>query len=202
MKELVELSTRHGILTPYTSFLADETVRPLADAGAVRRARESLTELDRAEGLGGVAQRAEKGRFQNATNAAAPSLNIPQTSGALGGGLPGPITTNSFRDLKTDKEVAADSVRAYGNGVFYARSGPVAKNEAGVAKRQQIVVTPETANLDLEKDKDQIEIVDRFSDSYFAIVKANSIAENQMLSQQRDGEQLLIKLRGKNYLVR
>lgn len=204
VKELVDLSTRHGILTPYTSFLADETVRPLADAGAVRRTRESLTELDRAEGLGGVAQRAEKGRFQNATNAAAP-LSAPGAgpgSGGLGGGLPGPIATNSFRDLKTDKEVAADSVRAYGNQTVYARSGPVAKDASGVSKKLQIVVTPETASLDLEKDKDQIEIVDRFSDSYFAIVKSNTVAENQLLSQQRDGEQLLIKLRGKNYLVR
>ena len=26
VKELVELSTRHGILTPYTSFMADETI--------------------------------------------------------------------------------------------------------------------------------------------------------------------------------
>src|SRR5256885_13552589 len=33
VKELVGLSTKHGILTPYTSFLADETstVRELAD---------------------------------------------------------------------------------------------------------------------------------------------------------------------------
>ena len=26
VKELVDLSTKHGILTPYTSFLADETL--------------------------------------------------------------------------------------------------------------------------------------------------------------------------------
>lgn len=193
VKELVDLSTRHGILTPYTSFLADETLRPLADAGAVRRANESLRELDRADGLGGVAQRAEKGRFQNAPNAAAPGSSLG------GGAVGGPATSNSFRDLKTDKQVAAESVRSYGNQALYARSGPA---EAASGKRQQIVVTPETASLDLEKDKDQIEIVDRFTDSYFALVKANTITENQVLSQQREGEQLLIKLRGKNYLVR
>ena len=107
-----------------------------------------------------------------------------------------------FRLEQRDLALAPSIDTPLGCQLGRARSGPVAKNEAGVAKRQQIVVTPETANLDLEKDKDQIEIVDRFSDSYFAIVKANSIAENQMLSQQRDGEQLLIKLRGKNYLVR
>jgi Ca-activated chloride channel family protein len=203
VKELVDLSTKHGILTPYTSFLADETMRPLADAGAFRRAGESLRELDRADGLGGVAQRAEKGRFQNAQSAAPSSRPAPAGPGG-GGGLGGgsSLSVNSFRDLKTDKEVAADSVRQYGNQAVYARKRMGAESEAGGKDVSQIVVTPETANLDLEKDKDKIEVVDRFSDSYFALVKANSIAENQILSQQRDGEQLLVKFRGKNYLVR
>lgn len=213
VRELVDLSTRHGILTPYTSFLADETLRPLADAGAVRRAAESLSELDRADGLRGVAQRAEKGRFQNATNgapAAAKEFNLSAQPGGVGGGAglgatPGPqLSTNSFRDLKTDREVAAESVRQYGNQAVYARKRMSGKAEdpASGKDSQQIVVTPETAELDLEKDKDKIEIVDRFSEGYFAIVKANTLAENQILSQQRSDEQLLIRLRGKNYLVR
>lgn len=208
VKELVELSTKHGILTPYTSFLADETSRPLADASAVRRAGESLRALDRAEGLSGVAQRAEKGRFQNATNAAgpasSPSSGLGGVGGPVGGGVPGlAVPGNSFRDLKTDKEIAADSVRQYGNQTVYARQKISGKpNENKAEAEVQLVVTPETADLDLDKDKDKIEIVDRFSDSYFALVKANSAAENQILSQQREGEQLLLKLRGKNYLVR
>src|SRR6185503_19058359 len=128
VRELVELSTRHGILTPYTSFLADETARPLADAGAVRRATESLSELDRADGLRGVAQRAEKGRLQNAGNAnetRARSFSgpagAPAVAGGFGGGGPSSLATNSFRDLNTDKEVAAESVRQYGNQAVYAR---------------------------------------------------------------------------------
>lgn len=209
VKELVDLSTKHGILTPYTSFLADETMRPLADAGAVRRAGESLRELDRADGLGGVAQRAEKGRFQNAQNAGAAAKSLPAASGPAVGGLGGgagfapgsTLSTNSFRDLKSDKEVAADSVRQYGNQAVYARKR--GSSESARAKDEcLIVVTPETAELDLERDKDKIEIVERYSEAYFALVKANTIAENQILSQQRDEEHLLLKLRGKNYLVR
>lgn len=208
VKELVELSTKHGILTPYTSFLADDTARPLADASAVRRARESLSELDRADGISGVAQRAEKGRFQNATGGLPQSKAMPASGPAgFGGGLGGvaggaPALGNSFRDLKTDKDVAADSVRQYGNQAVYARKKSNSDSTASDKPDTQIVVTPETAELDLEKDKDKIEVVDRFTDSYFAIVNANTVAENQILSQQRDGEQLLIKLRGKNYLVR
>ena len=145
-----------------------------------------------------MAQRAEKGRFQNAQSAAPSSK--PAQGGAGGGGGPA-LAGNSFRDLKTDKEVAADSVRQYGNQAVYARTNG-AKVVAGGKDLPQIVVTPETANLDLEKDKDKIEVVDRFTDAYFALVKANTIGENQILSQQRDGEQMLLKLRGKNYLVR
>jgi Ca-activated chloride channel family protein len=210
VKELVDLSTRHGILTPYTSFLADETMRPLADAGAFRRANESLSQLDAASGVSGVAQRAEKGRFQNATNAAAAASKplagpgFGGSGGAALGASSGPAPANSFRDAKTDKEVAADSVRQYGNQTVYARKkmNVGAESRAGEKAEQQIVVTPETADLDLEKDKDKIEIVDRFTDGYFALVKANNPSENQLLSQQRGDEQLLIKLRGKNYLVR
>lgn len=207
VKELVDLSTKHGILTPYTSFLADETMRPLADAGAVRRAGESLSQLDNASGVSGVAQRAEKGRFQNAPNAAAPASR-PSAGAGFGGGRPGvPISGpvgNSFRDLATDKEVAADSVRQYGNQAVYARKrlSVLSESKPGEKAEQQIVVTPETADLDPEKDKDKIEIIDRFTDGYFALVEANNASENQLLSQQRGDEQLLIKLRGKNYLIR
>lgn len=196
VKELVDLSTKHGILTPYTSFLADETVRPLADAGAVQRARDSLSGLEQVEGRQGVAQRAEKGRFQNAQNAASAPAGPVATSPA--GGAAG-FAANSYRDLKSDREVAADSVRQYGAQAVYARRSQPA---SGVDASSMIVVTPETAKLDLEKDKAQIEVIDRFTDAYFALVKDNSVAENQLLSQQRTDEQLLIRLRGKNYLVR
>ena len=104
------------------------------------------------------------------------------------------IANNSFRDIDSDQEVSADSVRQYGNQAVYAR------RQAG--RKEQLVVTPETAELDIEKDKDKIEVIERFTEPYFALVKANSAVENQILSDQRDDEQLLIKLRGKNYLVK
>ena len=203
VKELVELSTKHGILTPYTSFLADETMRPLADARGIEHTRRSLSALSESSGVSGVAQRSEKGKFQGAQNAA-PAAKAFAPAGGGAGGFGGGVSSNFFRDAKTDKEVAADSVRQYGNQAVYARK----KFNAGVTTApgekadQQIIVTPETADLDLEKDKANIEVVDRFSEPYFALVNANTLAENQILSQQRVDEQLLIKLRGKNYLVR
>ena len=105
-----------------------------------------------------------------------------------------PLAANSFHDIESDTTVSIDSVRQFGNQAVYARSQP--------GKKDQILVTPETADLDLEKDKASIETVERYSEAYFALVKVNSVTENQILSQQRDSEQLLIKLRGKNYLVK
>ncbi len=192
VKELVELSTRHGILTPYTSFLADETMSPLLSISeGFHRARESLLKLDESSGLGGVAPRSAKGAFQNAQNAAEPTSGRAKSAADKKDAL---IAGNSFRDINTDQEVAADSVRQYGNVAVYSRS------RAG--KKEQVLVTPETADLDIEKDKGQIETVERFTEQYFALVKSNSATENQIFSQQRDGEQLLIKLRGRNFLVR
>ncbi len=68
VKELVQLSTRHGILTPYTSFLADENtnLRDLATNAATTRL--SLERLAETDGLRGVAQRRAKAGYQRLTN--------------------------------------------------------------------------------------------------------------------------------------
>ncbi len=109
VKELVELSTRHGILTPYTSFLADETVDFRATASNATTAGKNLEILEKsADGISGVAQRAAKGLLQNAPAAAAP------TGGAGYGG-------NVYRDAQTDRDVAVTTNRNVGNKSFFLR---------------------------------------------------------------------------------
>jgi Ca-activated chloride channel family protein len=74
IQELVRLSTKHGILTPYTSFLADENAAPGSLAGGeagVRRAAMLLDRLHEADGKAAFAQRAEKNQLQNANGLAA-----------------------------------------------------------------------------------------------------------------------------------
>jgi Ca-activated chloride channel homolog len=68
VKELVELATRHGILTPYTSFMADETINIHSITSNVDRANRRLDSLAQTGGAAGTAQRAMKGDFQNAYN--------------------------------------------------------------------------------------------------------------------------------------
>jgi Ca-activated chloride channel homolog len=66
VKELVDLATRHGILTPYTSFMADETTNIHDVVSNASRATLRLESLSQTGGAAGTAQRAMKGDFQNA----------------------------------------------------------------------------------------------------------------------------------------
>ena len=63
VKELVDLATRHGILTPYTSFMADESANVHDLAGNAVRAGVRLEALEQSSGAGGFAQRAMKGAY-------------------------------------------------------------------------------------------------------------------------------------------
>jgi len=81
--ELVSLSQKYGILTPYTSFLTDDSVNLTAvrannafAAGAVSRQMVTVT------GQAGVMQREAKAQLQNATNLAP----LPGQQGAAGTG--------------------------------------------------------------------------------------------------------------------
>jgi len=101
-KELVELSTRHGIMTPYTSFLAEEpgTVNNLPVA--VRHAEERLQALDAVAGEGALNQRAAKAEFGKM--AQAPSAGAPV-----------------YADAKSDRQVQVNSVMNVGARSFYRR---------------------------------------------------------------------------------
>ena len=86
--ELVSLSTRHGILTPYTSFLADEQSRPTLMTGsdAFRSNRldadRQLEALHESSGRSGVSQRSSKEQLRGA-------MALSQ-GGASGGGAGSP----------------------------------------------------------------------------------------------------------------
>jgi len=66
VRELIELAPRHGIITPYTSFLADENTPLGATAANVGRANERLLSLADVSGESGVMQRSYRGQMQRA----------------------------------------------------------------------------------------------------------------------------------------
>ena len=218
VKELVGLSTKHGILTPYTSFLADESApaRQLADTRLhLERAGASVDRLSEAEGIAGFSQRAEKFDFQNAQRApqaAAPSfggvagaggearsslarsasmpsagLGLPAL-GQTGGGFYAGRGANSYREIDSDKTVVADSVQCAGKETLYRRGKTWIANNA--------------KDLDPEKDTAKIKEIMRFSDEYFALVRANTQDENAILAAQQEGEEFLVRFRGQAYLCK
>src|SRR5262249_58573373 len=75
--ELVALSTRYGLLTPYTSFLADERVPLHASELHRRETHLRLGALDQESGQVGVAQRGFKQGYMQAMRAPAPAGNLP-----------------------------------------------------------------------------------------------------------------------------
>lgn len=71
INELVQLSIKHGIMTPYTSFLADESIE-LSDRRNRGLAANATRELERESGASGFLQRQIKGDFKSASRAAGP----------------------------------------------------------------------------------------------------------------------------------
>ncbi|QDU38567.1 von Willebrand factor type A domain protein [Maioricimonas rarisocia] len=188
VKELVALSTKHGILTPYTSFLADENVRPteLAESEAFRSnaaaAGVELRRLSEVEGRGGVAQRSVKQRLLGRpANSSAPSADAP----APGGGSQfGAIV----RDTDTDELVVMETVREVAGQALY--------------KRGKILLTPATADVNVEEEQENVVVVEKYTDAYFQLARENTAAQNQILSSLKSDEELLVKWRGQTYWVK
>jgi len=129
VNELVALSIKHGILTPYTSFLADETISLDDRSNLTRATRESSRQLAAESGRDAFGQRALKGRFQRAAglndlrklaenaptaDAATSNLPAPAGGGAAGGKSSRPSSQRRVLDYAELKK-AQDSTAAEGN---------------------------------------------------------------------------------------
>jgi Ca-activated chloride channel family protein len=106
VNELVALATEHGILTPYTSFLADETSDVRAVTENLTRSLRESEMLSESSGEWGFKQRLAKGRFQSAAQAPA--------SGGFGGEV-------AYYDVRSDKSIAANNIRQLGRKTFFQR---------------------------------------------------------------------------------
>ncbi len=222
VQELVALSTKHGILTPYTSFLADENA-PVAELAnrqlGVSRASQALDRLGESSGRAAFAQRYEKKALQEATQAprsssyAMPAEPAADTFGSFGGGgmggagnvagrgqaaglRPGMRGSASgpaapalrLRNIDSDEEIVVNSVQIVGKETLY--------------KRGKQWFAANAKDIDLKRDADKVKTVERFSDEYFKLTIANTASENAVLARQKDGEELIIRLRGQVYLIR
>ena len=145
VNELLALATEHGILTPYTSFLADESsdVRHVTE-NRLRTMHESES-LDRTSGELGVAQRQIKAQFQYAPQALA-ATSPGSGSGYFGGNV-------SYQDAHEGKQVAARNIRQIGRKTFFQRGS-----------RWIDSVVSESDEKDAQK-------IERFSREYFDLIE-------------------------------
>lgn len=167
--ELVALSTKHGILTPYTSFLAEENVRLQDVTGNAATARDRLrTSLDRASGRYAFEQRELKNDLQYATR-----------PGAFGGGGYGGGLADGYgrrlRRIELSAQATPAVADAVGRGAEAAYGGATAEVAASPATLQlgrkafyRRGEVWEDAEL-TEAQRRRITRIERFSKEYFEL---------------------------------
>ena len=162
LDELVMLSRRHGVLTPYTSFLADENgaIRDVAQSRL--RAATALNELATDEaGQAGFARRQNKAAFQNAGGGRLGDTSgdglLPSQSVDADGGV-------VFRDAVTNRAVKVKTLKQVGGKSFFLEEGQWVDSNAS---QEQV----ETAQ-DLT----------RYSSSYFALAAKHGAVVGRILA--------------------
>ena len=189
MDEMIHLSRKHGILTPYTAYLADENsdIRDLDQAR--RRVSDRLQGLEQQSGEAGFRQRVMKSALQSAgsmgglsggrssttneaTDIALPTLNIPGQSAHANG-------TVRFKRPDMEKAEEVRNLRQIGSKSFYR------ENEVWVD------------SLATEAQVAQALKVKRFSRQYFDLVARFGKDLGSVL--RLEGKTLII-LDGNSYL--
>lgn len=174
--ELITLSKRHGILTPYTAYLAEERT----DLNDVQRGRsiatDELRRLQEEAGESGFRQRSLKSSLMLAERAA---------GGAGSAALPA-ITAEAVNadGLSLDDSIGvggAETVSQIGSKTFYLRDGCYIDSEA---TDQQIA---------------QAKAVEQFSDEYFALLERCDERDRVYFAQDRE---LLVVLNGKAFRIK
>jgi Ca-activated chloride channel family protein len=171
--ELVALSTKYGILTPYTSFLADERVPLHLRAENTRRALEQLEMLGETTGRSGTAQRDAKAGLQRAATPAdsdearqrvAAKARPSAARGALGMGGRGGFHPGGAGALYKDaqgEDAIALTVRNVGTKTFFRKDNRWVDSE----------VKPE--------DEAKAETIEQFSERFFELARSQSATQNQ-----------------------
>jgi len=191
--EIVRLSRDYGIITPYTSFLADETTRlDNVPELAMKMAEAADALAPKGAAMGGAkAQMDAKNRLEYKEAERAAAAEVRQVEKKDGGFEVGQALQSLGYADKDDYEGGrrryVTTVRQIGSVALYQRG--------------TVWVTPETESLDLVKDAKKIKKIARYSDEYFALVGRNSIDENKLLASQGRDEQLLVKLHDQVYLI-
>jgi len=191
VNEIVALSTRFGILTEYTSYLADET----ADHGRVHDNFErTLSRLGEAADAGAAGFAASAN--QEARREADRPLPSPTTSPAPRAAAGPPADPVAQKAKSVDEAARAGLLKADGSGrdlEAQAVGGVRQVGNRAFYKRAQAWVDSDV------KDAAKVdETVVRWSPRFFELLATTTSLENARLAQSGD---VLLRLQGKNVLV-
>ena len=192
-EEVVKLSKEYGILTPYTSFLADDSVNLASNVRIQAEGRRRLGSLARTT-TGESAQRAAKSRGSLNDSVgpmapaakSAPATMRPGDKMGRSGGVVIAGNTNQ-KDYEADKKESVSNMRQVGNQAIYQRG--------------KLWIAANASHLDPKKDESKIKTLKQYSDEYFALTRANTRSENAILASQMSGEELMVTLRGQAYRI-
>ena len=216
--ELVTLGTKYGLLTPYTSFLADERTNLHAALENRGRTMMNLDALSIVQGEAGTSQRGFKQALNQAVRleegtriALSPARAAPGMGGmggtgggmgGMGGGMGG-----MGRDVqRKSKTSAGKPTLAPAGAVNLAKNPSPAKSDAsaGPAVRNLGVKTfyrkgDHWVDSEVKPEEDARAIVlEQFSDEFFKLTRAQSAEENQYLTFE---EPVTVRLAGRVYRV-
>jgi Ca-activated chloride channel family protein len=179
--EMVALATKHGILTPYTSFLADETSN-LQDLATLRlRAGVQLDGLQLESGQSAFGQRLAKGQLQRAAQVSGGgfqgSFNF-DAADAMGGP---PLPSAAPMPGAAGRTLGQRALPGMMGGSFGTpATGPSSNAEKTPSRRTVLNVGGKTFfwrndrwedSVLTTEQKKSIQIVKRYSDEYFALVE-------------------------------
>jgi Ca-activated chloride channel homolog len=220
--ELVALSTKYGILTPYTTFLADERVQLHARLDNANRANSALDGLKTVDGQAGVYQRRVKQEYLNAARAPDAAAAGPHTE---------PLIASGLYEREHIAPLAPAKPRVASRGAGRGMSGMMGGTGLGTVGREgkhSAFATPlaqapdDTGQLvegkvrqigaktfywknkrwvdsTVQPDEDaKATLVTQLTDEYFQLARTQKSEYNQYFSQS---EPLTVKLDGKVYHV-
>lgn len=218
--ELISLSKRHGILTPYTAYLAEEKT-DLNDLSSGRRmAQSNLRALDEESGQSAFQQRALKGAFKSANRANDKLQEMEMAMSDSFGDRRSVLTTpapmqslgRSTSGGLAAPNVAGNAGGGLGGGGFGGapRGGLAPTSEAKVNKSIADVVKRIGSKtfylraerlVDSQATKEQIaeaKTVVQFSDEYFELLKELDEEQKKYLSQEKE---LLVVIKDQAYVI-
>jgi len=191
VEELVAIAKRHGILTPYTAFLADDSAGRQTREEWSARAAAGLQALEQTSDRSAFSQRELKGSYRLATTEPSPAAGLAATDAA---GIPSLAPEERARllaaegraatyfDPVTEQHRVVDTVFSLEGKTFFLRDGRWVDSEA--AAIAEATIRPRR--------------VARYSDDYFALIDKYGRQAASLLALETD---LLVAWDGQTYEI-